>query len=345
MLLAATTRAEAQAGRVEADWMAANCGCSHRVLSAADMAETIGSGAYAGGVLDLTAGYCNPLAYALGLARGCVAAGVRIHERSEVTRIGAGIVETARGRVSARSVVHATNGYAPGLTARTGARVLPINNYVAVTEPLPDPPMRRPVAVADSRFVVNYFWQTRDGRLVYGGGESYGRRYPDDIRAKVRRQPRPRLSRPRKGAVHPCLGRDAGGDGLAPALAVRGGSGGVRGGRVFGARAGAGGAVREALRRGRARGADAVRPGRTAAGAGASGRALARGVDGAGGDDARCRSGPDAGREGVKGLIPLRFRGVPSVHPLYTPCTYGWVTGEILRERSVPLGRYRAAGK
>ena len=155
------------------------------VLDRDALQARIGTRAYAGGVLDRDAGYCNPLPYVLGLARACAAAGVRIHEGTEVRRIG-DRVRTDRGHVRARFVLHATNGYSPGLLAPTAARVLPINNYIAVTEPLPDPPMADPVAVADSRFVVNYFWQTRDGRLVYGGGESYGRRFPRDIRAKVR---------------------------------------------------------------------------------------------------------------------------------------------------------------
>lgn len=44
----------------------------------------------------------------------------------------------------------------------------------------------RDVAVADSRFVVNYFRLSHDGRLLFGGGESYGYKFPDDIAAKVR---------------------------------------------------------------------------------------------------------------------------------------------------------------
>jgi gamma-glutamylputrescine oxidase len=45
----------------------------------------------------------------------------------------------------------------------------------------------RDVAVADSRFVVNYFRLSHDGRLLFGGGESYGYRFPRDIAAKVRK--------------------------------------------------------------------------------------------------------------------------------------------------------------
>ncbi|MCK0167800.1 FAD-binding oxidoreductase [Jannaschia sp. S6380] len=186
ILSACCTEAEFAAAREAAAWMAARHGTATEILDRDDMEARIGTRAYAGGVLDASGGYINPLAYALGLARACIDAGVTIHETSEVHRIAPGRVATAQGTVSARHILHATNGYAPHLTAKTAARVLPINNYIAVTEPLDAPPMANPVAVADSRFVVNYFWQTRDGRLLYGGGESYGKRFPRDIRARVR---------------------------------------------------------------------------------------------------------------------------------------------------------------
>ncbi|MBM3612711.1 MAG: FAD-dependent oxidoreductase, partial [Alphaproteobacteria bacterium] len=51
------------------------------------------------------------------------------------------------------------------------------------------------VAVADSRFVVNYWRQSGDGRLIFGGGESYGWRFPD-----IDRTVRPALAR-----IYPAL--------------------------------------------------------------------------------------------------------------------------------------------
>jgi gamma-glutamylputrescine oxidase len=43
--------------------------------------------------------------------------------------------------------------------------------------------LSRPVAVADTKFVVNYWRLSEDNRLLFGGGESYGYRFPDIIRA------------------------------------------------------------------------------------------------------------------------------------------------------------------
>lgn len=188
VLSACLSEGEFQEAGKKAAWMNSAYGTALEVLDKADISQRIGSRAYAGGVLDPSAGYCNPLAYVLGLAQAAVKAGVSVFEGSEVHRIS-DVVATGQGRVRARFVLQATNGYAAHLTSKTAARVLPINNYIAVTEPLANPPFCTKwgmPAVADSRFVVNYFWQTRDGRLVYGGGESYGRRFPSDIAGRVR---------------------------------------------------------------------------------------------------------------------------------------------------------------
>ena len=62
---------------------------------------------------------------------------------------------------------------------------MPINNYIVATEPLGDAaPLAEDIAANDTRFVVNYWRQTPDKRLLFGGGESYGYRFPDDIAAQ-----------------------------------------------------------------------------------------------------------------------------------------------------------------
>ena len=148
---------------------------------------------YKGGVLDMGAAHLHPLNFALGLAKAAAAAGVRIFERSAAHHIDEGApatVQTDAGHVTADHVVLACNGYLGGLNRKVAARVMPINNFIAATEPLGADAKRvlaRDVAVADSRFVVNYFRLSHDGRLLFGGGESYGYRFPNDIAAKVRK--------------------------------------------------------------------------------------------------------------------------------------------------------------
>lgn len=153
----------------------------------------IGAPHYKGGILDHGAFHLHPLRYVFGLARACVAAGVRIHETSAVHHIDHAApakVQTAQGHVLADQVIVAVNGYGTALTRPTTRRIMPINNFIVATEPLGGQSssiLSQNIAVADSKFVVNYFRMTEDNRLLFGGGESYGYRFPKDIATKVRR--------------------------------------------------------------------------------------------------------------------------------------------------------------
>jgi gamma-glutamylputrescine oxidase len=62
-------------------------------------------------------------------------------------------------------------------------------NYNIATAPLPNADQLLPsdAAIADSRFVLNYFRLSADKRLIFGGGEKYVRRPPADIAGFVRK--------------------------------------------------------------------------------------------------------------------------------------------------------------
>ena len=97
---------------------------------------------------------------------------------------------TAAGSVRAEHVVLAANGYLDALVPGIARHVMPINNFILVTEPLGERAralLPGDHAVADSRFVVNYFRRTADDRLLFGGGESYGYRFPRDMARRTRR--------------------------------------------------------------------------------------------------------------------------------------------------------------
>ena len=155
------------------------------------LAAAIGTDAYLGGRRDMGAGHLDPLKFAQGLARAAAKAGARIFEGTRVTRVSGTTVETRRGSVAADVVILAGNGYLDGIDAETEARVMPIDNYILATEPIgagmPGGIIPGGEAVSDTRFVVYYFRPTADGRLVFGGGETYSRRAPDDLTAFVRR--------------------------------------------------------------------------------------------------------------------------------------------------------------
>ena len=157
----------------------------------------VASPAYRGGVLDHGAAHLHPLRLAFGLAQAAAQAGAVLHEGSHVTRLtppdrhgGKVRLRTVEGAtITADHAILACNGYLDGLMPAVAARVMPINNFILTTEPLGDRAasvLSRPVAVSDSRFVVNYFRLTPDNRLLFGGGETYGYRFPRDLAAQAR---------------------------------------------------------------------------------------------------------------------------------------------------------------
>ena len=179
---------EADDYRREVNFLAQNYGYDQtKMLSPDDMREIVKSPLYQGGALDEGAGHIHPLRYALGLARIAEAAGARIFERSEVHHIAKGDpaeIRTDKGRVKARHVIIAGNGYLPNIERKVAAKVMPLNSFICATEPLGDlatKVLARDIAVEDSKFVVNYFRLSEDGRLLFGGRPSYALGFPDDM--------------------------------------------------------------------------------------------------------------------------------------------------------------------
>jgi gamma-glutamylputrescine oxidase len=126
----------------------------------------------------------HPLNYAIGLAQAAAKAGVRIHEGAHVHHIQRGakpVVQTGKGRIECDHVILACNGYLGGLDNHVAARVMPINNFIIATEPLgarTTEVLRQNVAVADTKFVVNYWRLSEDNRLLFGGAKAMATAFP-----------------------------------------------------------------------------------------------------------------------------------------------------------------------
>ncbi len=165
-----------------------------RTIDRDQLAEDLGTDVYFGGTCDHGGGHLHPLNLALGLARAACTAGAEIYEQSRAlrwTKTSSGMtVRTAQGDVICDHLILTGDGYIDGLSPEIDAQVMPINNFVLATAPLgelADHIIRSEMAVADSRFVVNYFRKSPDGRLLFGGGENYSPWYPSDLKAFVRR--------------------------------------------------------------------------------------------------------------------------------------------------------------
>jgi gamma-glutamylputrescine oxidase len=180
-------------------WMEAEAECLTNVmayphvevLSAAQARAEVAS-AYHGALVDRLGGHMHPLNYTLGLASAAEAAGAEIFEDSPATGLdasGRGVeVRAGTARVRARQAMLAGDALLHGIDPAVERRIMPVANYLAATAPLADPAalIAHDRAVSDSRFVVNYYRLSRDGRLIFGGGERYTPDPPADIAAFVR---------------------------------------------------------------------------------------------------------------------------------------------------------------
>ena len=163
-----------------------------RVLDAAGARAAVASPSH-GALIDAGGGHFHTLNYTLGLAGAAAAAGALLFEASPVTRLerraGGAVLHTPTGKVLAGQAILAGDALLGPLVQRVHSRIMPVANYIVTTDVLPDGgagliPGNQ--AVSDSRFVVNYFRRTPDGRLMFGGGERYTPRPPADMAAFVR---------------------------------------------------------------------------------------------------------------------------------------------------------------
>jgi gamma-glutamylputrescine oxidase len=192
-LLAAVKASDLPGLDEEAECLATVMAYPHaRRLSAAEARGEVDA-AYAGGLLDRMGGHLHPLNYTLGLAEAARAAGVVIHERSTAIGLrqdGEGVhVSTGAGTVKARHAILAGDALLTGLEPRVNRRIMPVANYIVATEPLGETAralIPHDMAISDTRFVVNYYRLSADGRLLFGGGERYTRDPPADIAGFVR---------------------------------------------------------------------------------------------------------------------------------------------------------------
>ncbi|MCV3739248.1 FAD-binding oxidoreductase [Rhizobium sp. TRM96647] len=148
------------------------------VVPRAEQRSELGTDVYHGGVVFEKHASLDPGRYHAGLVRLARAAGVRLAANCKVTGLARSAngftVETARGRVEARNVVLATNGYSGPLSRWHQRRIIPIGSYIVATEELPetlvDELIPRNRVVSDTRRVLYYFRASPDRRRILFGG-------------------------------------------------------------------------------------------------------------------------------------------------------------------------------
>ena len=145
-------------------------------LAPEEVRERCRSSVFRSGVFFRDGATVQPARLARALRRASLARGVRVHERTRVTRLAHGspsALVTERGRVRAREVVVATNAATTGL-APLSPFLTNFGSYVVLTEPVPDRleeiGWTGGEAITDGRMFVHYFRTTNDGRVLMGSG-------------------------------------------------------------------------------------------------------------------------------------------------------------------------------
>jgi len=144
----------------------------------AEQHREINTDAYYGGVVYPAHGSLDPAAYHQGLLDRATTAGATVIPHCPVQAIegdGAGVVvSTTKGRIAARDVIVATNGYTGTLTPHLRRRVIPIGSYIIATEPLDPAVTARLIpkarVISDTRRIVVYYRLSPDRRRVVFGG-------------------------------------------------------------------------------------------------------------------------------------------------------------------------------
>lgn len=162
------------------------------LLSAADTQNYIGTERYHGALLDKSGGHFHPLNLVLGEAAAFESLGGVIYEDSAVIRVDEGSkarLHTAKGSVSADFVVVAGNAYLNGLIPKLQSKAMPCGTQVITTEPLSEAQQKALLphdqCVEDCNYLLDYFRLSGDGRLIYGGGVTYGAREPSKIESLI----------------------------------------------------------------------------------------------------------------------------------------------------------------
>lgn len=151
------------------------------LLDRAEAARMLGSEAWFGGFWNRSGGHINPLALTRGLAEVALKLGATIHARSPATVMShqndRWVVKTAKGSVTARALVLATNAYTgefePGLAPEVASEVIPVLSWQMATKPVSDNIAKTVIpgrqAVSDTHRDLHFGrWDARN-RLVTGG--------------------------------------------------------------------------------------------------------------------------------------------------------------------------------
>ena len=147
-------------------------------VPSSEQLKELGSDVYHGGVVFPRHASLDPGKYHRGLLQRAVESGVDVVGNCavmDIEKVADGfILKTPKGKVKARDVIVATNGYTTKLTPWLQRRVIPIGSYIIATEKL-DPSMVDTLfptnRIASDTCKVVYYYRTSPDRqrILFGG--------------------------------------------------------------------------------------------------------------------------------------------------------------------------------
>jgi glycine/D-amino acid oxidase-like deaminating enzyme len=163
----------------EAEFCQTQLGIDARTIVGPQIHAEIGSDRYIGGLIRPDVATLNPARLHLAMLALAMDAGVQIHGETGVTRLhhskdGEHELQTLRGRIRARQVFVATNGYADRSDRWLQRRIVPVRTGVITTQALPAdflqellPSIR---TVIERRRLAHFLRLSSDRqRLLFGG--------------------------------------------------------------------------------------------------------------------------------------------------------------------------------
>ena len=159
-------------------WLEKKFGHVQNYIPKNQIRDEIGSDAYHGALTDEISGGLHASKYVYGLATTVSNLGAQLCEHTDVLDIEKNDSNyfrliTSAGDVRAKKVIVATNGYTDRLVPGLKPLIFPVGSYIVVTEPLSEDlqkiisPKKR--MYYDSKWFLNYFRLTPDGRMLWGG--------------------------------------------------------------------------------------------------------------------------------------------------------------------------------
>ncbi|RFP19242.1 MULTISPECIES: FAD-binding oxidoreductase [unclassified Duganella] len=162
------------------------------LVEARDMGRFLATPLYHGGIYNQRNLHLHPLNLCLGEARALASLGGLIFEQSPVLEIIHGATPALRlegGRIVADQILLAGDVSHKLERRKLSGMIFPAAGGIVATAPLGELARQinpQDVAVYDSRFVLDYYRTTADGRLLFGGGANYSGKASRDIAAELR---------------------------------------------------------------------------------------------------------------------------------------------------------------